>query len=255
MSEKPQAAQAGEQQDLIEQIIAQGLEKLNSPAQAAAAAEAPPEAEPEQADAAEAEPPASKKARRSSVYLYLLILFGAAFLMLLLAYFIQQRGSANTNSDTNSLDLSREALMIQIKDLEEVNAALNVDLSILQRRYDSQVQTANAMINALLEEKQSELYGWGYIWTLEQYYLMGDYVTCARLLLLRAASKEPYPIPDAALWRYDEIVPAVINAGILKEDYYYHPEDYSELLEGDLSFDFDFKYSDVSRETSSTQAP
>ena len=33
------------------------------------------------------------KKKRSSVFIYLAVLFGAAFLMLLLAYFVQQRNS------------------------------------------------------------------------------------------------------------------------------------------------------------------
>ena len=55
-------------------------------------------------------PSAGKKNKRSStVYLYLLILFGAAFLMLLLAYFVQQRNGDNTVSDPhNSMSLSQE---------------------------------------------------------------------------------------------------------------------------------------------------
>ena len=47
MSERSQAAREGKQEDILEQIISQGLDKINSPAQAAAGVKAPgPEAPP-----------------------------------------------------------------------------------------------------------------------------------------------------------------------------------------------------------------
>ena len=84
----------------------------------------PPEEKPSSKNSAEAEDvsrdtpapeestPPAKKNERSSVYVYLAILFGAAFLMLLLAYFVQQRNNETTISGLqSSWNLSREELM------------------------------------------------------------------------------------------------------------------------------------------------
>ena len=47
--------------------------------------------------------------KRSSFYVYLAVLFGAAFLMLLLAYFVQRRNNETAISALRStMDLSRE---------------------------------------------------------------------------------------------------------------------------------------------------
>lgn len=93
------------------------------------APETPPDPQPEAAQPAQEpdkkreEPP--KKNKRSSVYLYLLILFGAAFLMLLLAYFVQMRNSETAMSDLrDSMTLSREQLLAQIDALEEEKGQL-----------------------------------------------------------------------------------------------------------------------------------
>ena len=52
----------------------------------------------------------------SSFYVYLLILFGAAFLMLLLAYFVQQRNSDTALSDLRSTTAaSRQELVEEIQ--------------------------------------------------------------------------------------------------------------------------------------------
>ena len=65
----------------------------------------------EQKNGKTSSPSLGKKNKSSTVYLYLLILFGAAFLMLLLAYFVQQRNIENAVSDPhNSMSLSREEL-------------------------------------------------------------------------------------------------------------------------------------------------
>ena len=60
--------------------------------------------------------------KRTAVYRYLLVLFGAAFILLLLAYFIQQRSSETAISDLrDSMNLSRAELMEEIDGLREEN--------------------------------------------------------------------------------------------------------------------------------------
>ena len=115
MSEKPRETQGDRQEDFGAQVITQGLEKITGPAQTADMEEATPKAALSAAKPKNGNRTASagdRKSRQSAVYLYLLILFGAALLMLLLAYFVQQRGNENTVSDPrNSTSLSREGAL------------------------------------------------------------------------------------------------------------------------------------------------
>lgn len=127
MSEKTRETRDDGQEDILEQVITQGLHEIKAPAQTEAAeartGETPSASQREDAS------PAARKNRRSAVYLYLLILFGAAFMMLLLAYFVQQRNSETTISDLrNTMNLSREELMDEIRDLEKKNSALEAAL-------------------------------------------------------------------------------------------------------------------------------
>ena len=238
MSEKPQTAR-DEQEDLLEQIIAQGLEKIKAPAQTAAA-EPPPEAEspaPEPVNGGEAAPAANRKSRQSAVYLYLLILFGAAFLMLLLAYFVQQRSNESAISDLrDSMSLSRNELMVQIRELEDQNTTLsgdldrlNGELTRLRQRYDEQVQDANFRQHQF-EVAQAQLYAWDSFWMLEQFYQLENYEACGAVLLMQALGQYSYSAPNGAERRQEEIVKAVITAGVLDEDYLLHPQDYQNLL-------------------------
>ena len=241
MSEKPQTARE-DRQDLLEQIITRGLDKMNAPAQAAATEEAPPEAAPTAPgpeNAGETVSPSAGRNRRSAVYLYLLVLFGAAFLMLLLAYFVQQRSSEDALSDLrNSMNLSRDGLLAEIKDLEEQNNALSEglerwkdgwkdDFAQWQKLYEEKVQEVNDLWDQN-NAAQEELSSWQSFWALEQCYQAGDYDSCAALLLLEGFS---YQIPESAHTRHDEIAQAIISQGLLDEGYETHVSDYQDLID------------------------
>ena len=242
MNGKPQEARKDEQEDILEQIIAQGLDKRKTSAQTAAAeksseGETPPS--PRQEDSGAAAPPANKKNRRSAVYLYLLILFGAAFFMLLLAYFIQQRSNESTISDLkDSMNLSRQELLDEIRALEEENEGLtgiidrmSGDLIQWQERYEEKEQEVTDLRNQYYDRQEELYYSWTSFWELEQFYQAGDYESCAAVLILQRQSQIPYYTPKVALERYEEIVRAVIDAGILEEDYYNYPDNYNDLLD------------------------
>lgn len=126
MSGKPQE-HGGDQDDLLEKIISDGLNRIDNPGQEQKPA---PQEEPSPPPAEEEQKPPEKN-KRSSVYIYLLILFGAAFMMLLLAYFVQQRNSETAISDLrNSMNLSRTELMEQIEKLTEEKESLENKLEL-----------------------------------------------------------------------------------------------------------------------------
>lgn len=255
MSEKPQAIREKEQEDLLEQIIAQGLEKIkaSSPAESEPkpfGSEVPPAPEQSGGD----HPPPDSKHRRSAVYLYLLVLFGAAFLMLLLAYFVQQRNSEDAINDLrNSMNLSRQDLLVEVKELKDQNAALeeinnalarelarlNDELALWQTRYGEMEQEAAALRESYYFAS-TEANSWASFWELEQFYRAENLKGCAAVLLKQALSQPAYNglsqytyrTPDGMDRRYEEIVRAVVGAGILDWDYEQHLADYMELLNG-----------------------
>ena len=250
MNEKPQEALAGEQEDLLDQIITQGLDRMNSPSQMEAPQDAPSDgANPAhgESNSPNAAPLAVRQRKTSAVYLYLVILFGAAFLMLLLAYFIQQRSSEDTISDLrDSMNLSRQELLAEIQKLEDKNAELEGqnlwledgynrligELSHWKERYEEQVQDADNLFQQY-SDAQEELYSWEFFWQLESAYQAENYLKCGHILLreTQVFNNLTYSTPRVVQKRHDEIVRAVIDAGILDEDYEQHPDDYSRLLE------------------------
>ena len=127
-------------EEVLDRVMSQGLApegegpEPEAPAPEMPAPETPPTEEPAAPPEAEAKPPApSKPAKRSSVYLYLLVLFGAAFMMLLLAYFVQQRSSETAMSDLrDSMNLSRAQLIEEIDGLKEEKEALETELQSME---------------------------------------------------------------------------------------------------------------------------
>lgn len=254
MNGKPQEARADEQEDLLDQIITQGLDRMKPPSQMESPQDAPSDdgANPahEKADSPNAAPRADRRHRTSAVYLYLVILFGAAFLMLLLAYFIQQRSSEDAISGLrDSMNLSRQQLLDEIQELEDKNAELegqNIwledgynrligELSDWQERYEEQVQLADGLREQYYAARQSS-YAWQTFWILEQSYQSGDYESCAALLLLIAQGEYAYfhTAPDSDRDLFVEIAQAVIDEGILDENYRAHISDYEGLIDSYL---------------------
>ncbi len=130
-----------------------------------------------------------KKGKGSSFFIYLAVLFGAAFLMLLLAYFVQQRNSdaaldnlrmtSNASKEElleelQALEAEREELEAQIRELEldlKQEQSLSQDFQAL---YDGARTSAAHLEYTLLQRTQAmEL-----LWQLERAYAQRDYDTC-----------------------------------------------------------------------------
>lgn len=134
-----------------------------------------------------------EKNKRSPVYVYLAVLFGAAFLMLLLAYFIQQRNNETTISGLqSSWNLSREELMQENDRLEEENEALTARIAELEEQlefeqgvsdefhtmYDGARNQASHLSYYLVQRSQAmEL-----LWQLEKAYAQGSRQLCLELI-------------------------------------------------------------------------
>lgn len=187
MSDKPRHNQDDVQEDLIEQIISQGLNRQKaSPQEEAPADETPPAPEEKAKEKASSR---EKRNKRSSAYIYLLILFGAAFFMLLLAYFIQQRNSESAMSDLrNTMNLSREELMDQIKVLEkekeQLNAAIQEGEIALEQEKQQRI-TAEILAEEYFDEGSRRFLGLERATTLawlERFCAEGDWLMAAAVV-------------------------------------------------------------------------
>lgn len=150
--------------------------------------------------------------KRSSFYVYLAVLFGAAFLMLLLAYFVQRRNNETAISALRStMDLSREELMEEIQGLEKEKLGLEGQITQLEEQlkqeqessqefqtlYDGARSSASHLEYCLCKRSEAiELF-----WQLDRAYSQGHSQRCRELIeLLEAPEADPLKnyLPDTA---------------------------------------------------------
>lgn len=153
MSEKPQHTESGTPEiDMLNEILDRAMPNIPDPPE-----EDTPDdrAEPGSAGTplkeAPTAPPTPGKNKPSSVYVYLAVLFGAAFLMLLLAYFVQQRNNAAVQDDLELLTASRQELLDNIKTLEEENESLRQNNELLNLRL-AQVKEEREALKERIDE-------------------------------------------------------------------------------------------------------
>lgn len=241
MSDKPQSTEPRPdvsretpEADLLESIIDKSLTEQEDARNKSAAREQPkdtPETPPEDEALPAAPEPEGKKTsppanKRTSVYRYLLVLFGAAFVLLLLAYFIQQRSSETAISDLrDTMNLSRAELMEEIDALKEEKAALEGETARLQEERDE----LDAQLKELHEQwyeaaslsanQEKELQSWYCFWDLEADYLAKDYEACAQFYQTIPADNNPYPLGVPGVEeRVDEILETLLKRGYLTEE-------------------------------------
>lgn len=173
------------------------------------------------------DPPAPKN-KPSSFYVYLAVLFGAAFLMLLLAYFVQQRNNDATQEDLELLTASREELLEEIEALKKENESLASENGRLNSWADQKSEEAK-QLNDILDQTYSRTNDLGiekqalyYLWYLQQFMEKGDYTLAAAEIVFstdpwRSAWKDQISLNPALLEQYDVARQELIRRGYLQQ--------------------------------------
>ena len=220
MSKKPEA----QPDDPINQIMDAGQPKLqNSPEKAPGQTGKAPSA-PSQPDQ---QNDGAKARKTAPVFIYLAILFAAAFIMLLLAYFVQQRNNENAIDDLrSSMTATREELMEQNQQLQEEKEDLETQRNELQTELDElekELEQANIHLDVYMEIAagtklaEDENLCWTEFWGMEEEFLQENYEACAEYFRDWHGSNY-YITPEAAAWRAEEICNELIRLGYLDED-------------------------------------
>lgn len=143
------------------------------------------------------------KKKGGPVFGYLAIMFAAAFLMLLLAYFIQQRNNEvamNGLKDSISSFESVDELLEDNRELRDQLTELEDELEAVQERLDD-AERANALLQEerdALAGSQAEVLSWQAFYLMETYYREGQYEACAKQLAFIRDSAE-LSIPNETL--------------------------------------------------------
>lgn len=170
----------------------------------------------------EKETPKPQKNKPSSMYVYLAVMFGAAFLMLLLAYFIQQRNNDAVQDDLRLATASRQELMEDLRRLEEEKEGLETEKETLQAQVDALQQQLDEQTDQnfwLERELEDQALSWKAIYDLEEDFRTEDYDGCVWFFDNTLHAIHIYTPPEAAP-RVEEIYRELVEKGILNEEDY-----------------------------------
>ena len=151
----------------------------------------------------------AKPHKKVSVMGYLTILFAAAFLLLLLSYFMQQRAneqaisglqatSSNAFDSINNLIAEKDELAQQVEDLEGQVAGLQEELDTAQNQLsDAQADAETAQTAQADAQKALEAMDW--FWRIQRQFSRGYYTDAVNIMAEFEASGLPQYLPQEAL--------------------------------------------------------
>ena len=123
--------------------------------------------------------------KRNSVLFYLVILFAAAFLLLLMSYFAQQRDRDNLEQTSNSAVQTLTQILQERDQLKAENETLEAQLTDLERQLaDAQSEAEGAQDAAAEAVREANLtaQAMDFFWQIDEAYVRGRYSLCRELI-------------------------------------------------------------------------
>lgn len=178
-------------------------EEQKNPSPQESPSPAPQDKEPAPGKKAGKQPltPGQQKRRQKSVFQYIAILFGAAFVLLLFTFVMERRQYQllQQQNEAQIDDLQQSVTAVQsLNSLYEENAALKEktqDLESRNQTLEEQLTGLEEQVAQLTEqaEKSSQALDW--FWQIDEAYVRGKYTLCRQLIesLEEAGLKEWLP--------------------------------------------------------------
>ena len=143
-----------------------------------------PAPQPDQPEKAPAYvPPATREKRQRSVVHYIAIMFAAAFLLMLMAYLMDQRQNQAMNDLNQSLTGLQDSITDQnsLQDIYEDNMQLIQQVGQLEEQVKQLEEDKQSLTSQLSDqEKASQAMDW--FWQIDEAYVLGRYSLCRELI-------------------------------------------------------------------------
>ena len=128
-------------------------------------------------------PPATREKRQRSVVHYIAILFAAAFLLMMMAYLMDQRQNEAMNDLNQSLSGLQESLSDQssLQDIYEDNMELIQQVGQLEEQV-KQLEENNQELSSQLSDQEKASQSMDWFWQIDEAYVLGRYSLCRSLI-------------------------------------------------------------------------
>ena len=128
-------------------------------------------------------PPATREKRQRSVVHYIAVLFAAAFLLMLMAYLMDQRQNEAMNNLNQSITGLQDSITDQnsLQDIYEDNMQLIQQVGQLEEQVKQLEEKKQSLTSQLSDqEKASQAMDW--FWQIDEAYVLGRYSLCRELI-------------------------------------------------------------------------
>ena len=128
-------------------------------------------------------PPATREKRQRSVVHYIAVLFAAAFLLMLMAYLMDQRQNEAMNNLNQSITGLQDSITDQnsLQDIYEDNMELIQQVGQLEEQVKQLEEDKQSLTSQLSDqEKASQAMDW--FWQIDEAYVLGRYSLCRELI-------------------------------------------------------------------------
>ena len=128
-------------------------------------------------------PPATREKRQRSVVHYIAILFAAAFLLMMMAYLMDQRQNEAMNDLNQSLSGLQESLSDQssLQDIYEDNMELIQQVGQLEEQV-KQLEENNQELTSQLSDQEKASQAMDWFWQIDEAYVLRRYSLCRELI-------------------------------------------------------------------------
>lgn len=163
--------------------------------------------------------------KKGSVMSYLAILFAAAFLLLLLSYFMQQRNSQETISGLKDSVSAMQSVANLIADNEALHQEVAAQESQIKRleKEASSLEAASTALQGQLDEQNKALTAMDWLWRIQRAYSRGSKSDARTMVEEFEATGLPAYLPATALSGVDGPSPATQYDALL-DALNYRPE-------------------------------
>ena len=128
-------------------------------------------------------PPATREKRQRSVVHYIAILFAAAFLLMLMAYLMDQRQNEAMNNLNQSITGLQDSITDQnsLQDIYEDNMQLIQQVGQLEEQV-KQLEEDKQSLSSQLSDQEKTNQAMDWFWQIDEAYVLGRYSLCRELI-------------------------------------------------------------------------
>jgi len=158
--------------------------------------------------------PGQQRRRQKSVFQYIAILFGAAFVLLLLTFFMEKRQfdaiHAENQEQIEDLQQSTMSTVNSLNQLYAQNDALKEQVAALEEQLQQKTQTHQSEKTTLLqtiEAREKSLKAMDWFWQIDEAYVRGRYTLCRELIASLDEAKLTEFLPKQSLTENERFSP------------------------------------------------